>query len=209
MNVISHALEQFFAGCARAGVRTSETPNTPAKSATTGTVCSGCPDLRCGAEGGVAAGGWRICAREYPVGRLGVPDQRVPYEIQTVAEPEVHKGIGRAKVVPVGPFQRMNQQPLHVILRDDLIELFLNKNNVLLHLLRCPSGKARPGRGASCDAAVNGRAHVEVVFVGLLERGGVGRKPAEANSQHQGREECDARVTARKMSSHAREILED
>ena len=69
-----------------------------------------------------------------------------PDEIHVIAQPEVHKGVGRAEIIAVRAFPRMDERPLHVVLRDDLVELFLDESNVLLDLFRGPA-ECPPGRG--------------------------------------------------------------
>ena len=112
---------------------------------------------------------------EYPVGRLAVPDERVSHDIHVVAQAEVHVGVGRAEVIAVRAFPRMDECPLQVVLRGNLVELFLDESDVFIDLFRGPVDVVGPDRGAGRDGAVDGHANIEMVFVGVLEGGRVGR----------------------------------
>lgn len=117
--------------------------------------------------------------RRKSMGRLRVPHERVAGQLHVVALPEVHQGVGRAEVVPIGSGSRMNERPFHVVLGDDLVELRFDQRDVGADLLR-----AAAEAGAGGDAAVDGRAHHEMVLEDVLEsgrlggprRGGLGRQ---------------------------------
>jgi hypothetical protein len=72
----------------------------------------------------------------------------------------------------------MNERPLHVVLRNNLVELLLDQSNVLVDLFGAP---AEPG--ASHHTAIDGRANIEMGFVGVLEGGRIGRPGRCANGK--------------------------
>ena len=100
-----------------------------------------------------------------------MPDERVSHDIHVVAHAEVHVGVGRAEIIAVGAFPRMDECPLQVVLRGNLVELFLDESNVLIDQFQGPVDVVGPHRGASRNGAVDGRADIEMVFVGVLEGG--------------------------------------
>ncbi len=87
-----------------------------------------------------------------------MPDQRVPDDVHVVPQAELDKGIGRLEVIAVGPFARMNELPLQIVLRRNLIELLLYQSDVLIHQLRTSAT-----RGAGGDAAVDGHADQKMI----------------------------------------------
>ena len=93
--------------------------------------------------GGFADFGGGFVPANTPVGRLVVPHQRVANELESVLFTKLDEGIGRAEVVAIRPFVRMNVLPLHVVLGGDLIELRLDQCDFLFDLpptsvgLRC------------------------------------------------------------------------
>ncbi len=118
-----------------------------------------------------------------------MPDECVAYDVHVVAQAEVHKGVGRAEIIAVSAFPRMNEGPLQVVLRGNLVELLLDDCNVLINLFRSPAKVAALHRGASRHGAVNGRANEEMVFVGFLEGGGVGTPGRCTNGKEDGGEQ--------------------
>src|SRR6185436_4238450 len=133
VDVVAHSLQQFFAGSTRAVVSAKGA----AKSSAPELICRGRIRVRSDA-GRDVCGRW-IRPRENPIGCLAVPHQRVPYDVHLVAQTEVHEGVRRAELVALSPFTRMNELPLRVIFRRDLIEVFLDESNVLCALLRAPA----------------------------------------------------------------------
>jgi hypothetical protein len=78
--------------------------------------------------------------------------------MRVVAQAEIHKGVGRVEVIAIRAFPRMDELPLRVILRGNLVALLLDE-------LHGPDG------GASRNGAVDGHANLEVALVGFLEGG--------------------------------------
>ena len=74
--------------------------------------------------------GRRIRSREYPAGCLAVPDERVSHDIHVVAQAKIHIGVGRAEIIAVRARSRMDECPLQIVLRGNLVELFLDECNV-------------------------------------------------------------------------------
>jgi len=66
--------------------------------------------------------GGKLVPCEDPTGRLAVPDQRVSHDIHVIAQTEVDVGVGRAKIVTVGAFARLD----HLHLRSFSGEIWLN-----------------------------------------------------------------------------------
>ena len=91
-------------------------------------------------------------AADWSLGRpswgLAVPDECVSHDIHVVAQAEIHKGVGRAEIVAVRAFPRVNERPLQVVLRGNLVELVLGEGNVLLDLFRGPADVVGPDRSA-------------------------------------------------------------
>ncbi len=92
---------------------------------------------------------------------MGIPDKRVSDQIHVIAQVEVHKGVGWAEIVAVRARQRVNECPLQIVLRDNLVELLLDQTNVFVDLFQAP---AEPR--ASRQGAVDGRVHIN----GLCKR---------------------------------------
>ena len=167
VNVIAHSLEQLLAGRAW-----------PGKATATEAAAAGRIRIRRGGgrrRWSVRHPGRHIGALKNPSGRLAVPDECVPYDIHAVAQAEVNVGVRRGEIVAVGAFPRMDECPFQVVLRGDLVELFLHESNVLIDRFQGPVDVVGPDRGASRDSAVDGRAYAEVVFEGVLEGRRVGR----------------------------------
>jgi len=49
---------------------------------------------------------------------------------------EIHERVSGGEVVTVPAFPRMNERPLHLVLRNDLVELLLHLSNIFRELLR-------------------------------------------------------------------------
>ena len=98
-----------------------------------------------------------------------MPDERVPHDEHMVFQAKVHIGIGRAEIVAVRAFPRMNGLPFQVVLRGDLVELLLCQSDVFVDLLRSPIAERR--RFAGGNGAIDGHADIKVTFVGVLEGG--------------------------------------
>ena len=73
-----------------------------------------------------------------------MPDERVPDQIHVVAQAKVHKSVGRAEIIAVRALPRMDERPLHLVLRDDLVELLLDQGNVFGDLLRAATESPVP-----------------------------------------------------------------
>lgn len=184
MDVIAHPFEQFLPGRSWSGISAKETATEP-------TTRSPAPEPVRPRRIRVREGGWcsngnvrgRICAGEHPVGHLGVPDKGVPDEMHLVAQTEVNESVRRSEVVAVGPGSRMNEQPLQIVFWRNLVELFLDEGNVLLDLLLVSTNIVGTDCGIHRDRAVDGRADLEMVFVGALERGLVGGPGSRTTDQ--------------------------
>ena len=90
-----------------------------------------------------------------------MPDERVPNDVHVVLLAELDEGVGRLEVIAIRAFARMDELPLQVVLRRNLVELLFNESNVLLHQLLAPAT-----RGARRNAAVDGHADQEMILVG-------------------------------------------
>ena len=121
-----------------------------------------------------------------------MPDECVPYDIHVVAQAEVNVGVRRGEIVAVGAFPRMDECPFQVVLRGNLVELFLHESNVLIDLLQGPADVVGPDRGASRNGAVDGCAYAEMVFVGVLEGRHVGGPGRCTHGKQHRREQADA-----------------
>ena len=87
----------------------------------------------------------------------------MPDDIHFVALPEIHEGVGPDKIIAVRAFPWMDELPLQVILRGDLVELFLDESNVVSRQL---SGSTT--RRAGRHVAVDGRADQKMALVNVL-----------------------------------------
>ena len=97
-----------------------------------------------------------------------MPDERVSDDIHVVAQAEVYEGVGRAEIIAVRAFARMDEGKLQIVLRGNLAELFLDESNVFFDLFLSPVDVVGQDRGAGRNGAVDGHANIEMVFVGVL-----------------------------------------
>ena len=74
-----------------------------------------------------AAPGGGVRAGEHPVGRLTVPNERVPDDVHVVLLAELDEGVGRLEVIAIRAFPRMDELPLQVVFRRNLVELLFNE----------------------------------------------------------------------------------
>ena len=172
VDVFAHAGEQFLAGGARAVVAAEAAAETRA-----GPGAAGCVGARgvvadIGDRGGIGrsrGNGLRddrggIGAGEDPVRGLAVPDQGMADDLHAVGDGEVHEGVRAGEVVAVPSLAGMDQLPLHVVLRGDLVELRLHQRHLGGDLLRRASERC-----AADVAAVEGGADREVFAEHVLE----------------------------------------
>src|SRR5579863_8226285 len=105
MNVIAHALKQFFARRSWSVV----TAEAGSKSSARGCIC-----VRVGWAVGCSR--WRIRARKDPIWRLAVPDERVSHNKHVVLDAEVHISVGGREIITIAAFSRLDERPLQIIL---------------------------------------------------------------------------------------------
>ncbi len=99
-----------------------------------------------------------------------MPDERVSYQVKLITLTEVHERVARGEVISVCSFARMNKSPFQIVLRGNLIELFLDQRRVLCNLLPGSVEETEMNSGSSRDASVDGSAYVEMPLVSALER---------------------------------------
>ena len=99
-----------------------------------------------------------------------MPDERVSDDVHVVLLTEFDEGVGWAEVVPVGSRPWMDELPLQVVFRRNLVELLFDESNVLLHQL-LPSATTSPCR----NAAVDRHTDQEMILIGGLQCGRGGR----------------------------------
>ena len=84
----------------------------------------------------------------------------------------------------------MDKRPLQVVLRRNLVELFLDEGNVFFHLFHVPVDVVGLDRGAGRDGAVDGHADIEMMLVGgLKRRWRRGFRPSHTSGQHAGKQQ--------------------
>ena len=104
-----------------------------------------------------------------------MPDERVSHDIHVIAQAEIHIGIGWAKIIAIRAFLRMDEGPLQIVLRGNLVELSRHESNVFVHLFPGSVDVACLDCAGRRNGAVDGHANTEAIIVGVLERGLVGR----------------------------------
>ena len=82
---------------------------------------------------GVCRSAIGVGARENPGRRLTVPDERVAHDHHVVFHAEIDISIGRAEIIAVSAFARMNAFPFQIVLGGDLIVLLLHHNGVFVN----------------------------------------------------------------------------
>ena len=87
-------------------------------------------------------------------------------EKKVIGQTEIHKGVGRREIKSIRAFPWMDQLPLQVAFRRDLIKLRFDKGSVLFDEVRRPKAS-----GSSRDAAIDGGAHDELVLKRFLQSG--------------------------------------
>jgi len=208
VDVIAHPLEQLLAGRAWPIITKSAAETaTKTRPAAAGSIRSrrirGSEECRCGR---VRHPGRRIGSLENPGGRLAVPNEGVAHNIHVVADAEVHISVGWTEIIALRAFARMNEGPLQVVLRGDLVELLFDERDVSFDFFRGSIDVVGWGRGARRDSAVDSRADIEMILIGVLEAGRVCGPDRGTNGEQRRREQADAGGEIRVMGLHSRKV---